>query len=228
MCNIAYLDTRQIDADRLIAEFATPEDRADAARHSRLRRRRQTLAARALLRAALAREAIAPVSPWLLVRSPLGYPNAATSGMVRRVVSLAHSAAIITCATAAAGTIGIDVERIDTDRPVLALARAAFGPAEITDVEGEGATAFYRIWTLREALAKASGQGFDLLVNGKDLVPRFAAAERRRIGDSEWDLASWTLAEGYALAVARQAMNGEPILPPRNIANRAPTTAEAE
>jgi 4'-phosphopantetheinyl transferase len=229
MCSIAYLDATTGAADRLIAAFAQPDDHTDAKRHSRPVRRRQTLAVRALLRAVLAREiTVPPDSPWRLLRSPQGYPNAAAAGTSRRVISLAHSGAIVACATATDGTIGVDVERIGAERPVLALARAAFGPAEVADVERDGAAAFYRIWTLREALAKASGQGFDLLVNGRDLVNGIAAAEPRRIGDGEWDLACWTLEEGYALGFAREASDGSPILPPWNIANpaAAPTRAE--
>jgi phosphopantetheinyl transferase len=209
MCSIAYLDATAAFADPLIAEFATPDDHTDAKRHSRPVRRRQTLAARALLRAVLAREiTVPPASPWRLLRSPQGYPNAAAAGTSRRVISLAHSGAIVACAIATGGTMGVDVERIGAERPVLALARAAFGPTEVADVERGGAAAFYRIWTLREALAKASGQGFGLLVNGRDLVPGIAAAERRRVGDVEWDLACWTLEEGYQLGFARKFVPG--------------------
>jgi phosphopantetheinyl transferase len=134
--------------------------------------------------------------------------------MARRVVSLAHSGAMVACATASDGAIGIDVERMDSGRPLLALARAAFGPAETAEVRSGGIAAFYRIWTLREALAKASGNGFELLVNRKDLVAGLAAAGRRRIGEREWDLACWTPVEGYAMAFAREASDGAPILRP--------------
>jgi 4'-phosphopantetheinyl transferase len=222
MCSMAYLDATGADADRLIAALATAEDHADAARHSRPRRARQSLAARALLRAVLAREDMPPPgSPWRLLRGKQGHPSEAVAGATRRVVSLAHSGTIVACAAAIGGAIGIDVERMDPERPLLALARAAFGPAEIAEVESGGIAAFYRIWTLREALAKASGKGFGMLVNGRDLVADIGAAGRRRIGEREWDLASWTLEEGYALGFARQARETPPILPPWDIADRA-------
>jgi 4'-phosphopantetheinyl transferase len=223
MCSIAYLDATTAASDRLIGEFATLDDHADAARHHLPRRRRQSLAARALLRAVLALEGTgSPASPWHLLRSPQGYPNVATTGNARRSVSLAHSGAIVACAIAARGTIGVDVERIDAERPVAALARAAFGPTEIAEVEREGAMAFYRIWTLREALAKASGQGFGLLVNRLDMAPGIADAGRRRVGGDEWELACWTLDEGYELGFARLAVAGDasPLLLPWNIAHR--------
>ena len=225
MCRIAYLDATTATAERLIAELATREDHADASKHHLPRRRRQSLAARALLRAVLALEDIvSPSSPWQLLRSLQGSPNVAVTGTSRRSISLAHSGVIVACATAEGGRIGVDVERIGLERPVLALARAAFGPAEIAEVEKHGAAEFYRTWTLREALAKASGQGFGLLVNRLDLVPAIAAPDRRRIGDIEWDLASWTLEEGYELGFARQAVasGAPPILPPWNMA--LPTT----
>src|SRR5205085_950313 len=135
-CSIAYLDATSADADRLIAALATAEDHADAARHSRPRRCRQSLAARALLRAVLAGEDTPPPGlPWRLLRSKQGHPAEAAAGTTRRMVSLAHSGAIVACATASDGAIGIDVERMDPRRPLLALARAAFGPKEIAEIE---------------------------------------------------------------------------------------------
>jgi phosphopantetheinyl transferase len=216
MC-IAYLDTTTALADRLIGEFATAADHADAARHGRPRRQRQSLAVRALLRDVLAREVVASPA-WQLLRDPQGHPREAVAGTARRAVSLAHSGELVACATATGGAIGVDVERIAAGRPILGLAQAAFGPTEIGDVERDGVTAFYRIWTLREALAKASAEGFELLVNRQDLVAGVTGAERRRIGERTWDLAYWTVDGGYALAVAREAHDATPIPPPWNIA----------
>ena len=54
--------------------------------------------------------------------------------------------------------IGVDIERLKPGRPFADLARMAFGPMENAEVARSGEPAFYRIWTAREALAKAPPQ----------------------------------------------------------------------
>src|SRR5260221_3912737 len=65
------------------------------------------------------------------------------------------------------GAIGIDVE-FCADRQFENIATAAVSPAEQRVVARYGRDAFYRIWTLREALAKASRSGVMLLTDRKD------------------------------------------------------------
>ena len=50
------------------------------------------------------------------------------------------------------------------------ISAVAFGPLEQARVTEAGACAFYRIWTLREAIAKACGQGLTLATDGRDRV----------------------------------------------------------
>ena len=57
------------------------------------------------------------------------------------------------------GPVGIDVEVHRPRRNFDRLAAAAFGPEEQCLVTADGAPGFYRIWTLKEAMAKASGTG---------------------------------------------------------------------
>ncbi len=52
--------------------------------------------------------------------------------------------------------LGIDLERIDPARPLEKLARHFYHPEEADRIARHGAETFFRIWTLKEALAKAT------------------------------------------------------------------------
>jgi 4'-phosphopantetheinyl transferase len=109
----------------------------------------------------------------------------------------------VAVAIAPAGALGIDIERHRT-RDFAALAARAFGPAERAEVAASGADAFYRIWTLREAVAKATGEGLALAANGRDLVEGGASEPYRRTehGGRVWHLAHVRIAPDCSLAVA--------------------------
>ncbi len=81
-------------------------------------------------------------------------------------ISLSHSRDWFACAMSTAGTIGVDVEVARPGRDWRGIAHAAFGPREIARSTTEHE--FYRIWTLREALAKAHGRGLDHVADGTD------------------------------------------------------------
>nr|WP_294527549.1 4'-phosphopantetheinyl transferase superfamily protein [uncultured Rhodopila sp.] len=114
--------------------------------------------------------------------------------------SLSHSGDMVACGLARIGRIGIDIERIRIGRRILAISQAAFGPAERAAVEFGGAETFYRVWTLREALAKASGAGSGLLVDRVDEIP--VLSDIRPADQSPYRFRYWRLPEHYGLGVA--------------------------
>ena len=203
LIEIAYLDMTSSLADRLAARYANAEDHQLAGRYRHPHGHRQRLMVRVLLRAILARHYPTPAKPWQILRDPDGAPRLAADGLTAPLpfVSLSHSGNLVACAISCGAQLGIDIERIRPDRQVTALAGAAFGPTEAIAVEAAGGNAFYRIWTLREALAKASGAGFGLLMNRTDMVPPDSGARiaRRSIDGTEWDFAYWRLPEPYGL-----------------------------
>ena len=149
----------------LIRRWATDDDRAYAGRRPRSG---SSLLALSALRALLFRAT--RQTGWIVVRSPNGKPSVMTeSGENGPSVSLSHTAGLIAVAVASHGPIGIDVER-HRDRDFTALAEQAFGPLEQQAVASGGRDTFYRIWTLREAVAKATGEGLALVLNRIDLT----------------------------------------------------------
>lgn len=59
----------------------------------------------------------------------------------------------------AVAPVGVDIERLR--RPPIAVARKYFSTGELAAVEGAGdrSAAFFRLWTLKESLAKMEGEG---------------------------------------------------------------------
>jgi 4'-phosphopantetheinyl transferase len=62
--------------------------------------------------------------------------------------------------------VGVDIEKIDADKPVSTMARLAFSQREQADLSAlpilQQIQAFYHCWVRKEACMKASGRGFSL------------------------------------------------------------------
>jgi phosphopantetheinyl transferase len=96
-----------------------------------------------------------------LVRSPVlrHEPNGkpCVDGLA---VSISHSRELVVVAASQAGPVGVDVED-HSAREVSALARRWFDPEELAwmRAQADELTAFLRLWTAKEAVGKALGQG---------------------------------------------------------------------
>ena len=80
--------------------------------------------------------------------------------------NLAHSGSKLLCAFTRSHGVGIDMEYMDTQRPVTRMAQLVFSPRELADLQATETAAqaalFYRYWVRREACLKAAGGGFSL------------------------------------------------------------------
>lgn len=98
--------------------------------------------------------------------------------------------------------VGVDVERIDPGFPTDEIARSFFSPTELTVLNKlsgyERLNAFYRLWTRKEALLKATGEGLDGLTRDIDLLTKNKIIRQERA----WHIWDLSLAEGYAGALA--------------------------
>jgi 4'-phosphopantetheinyl transferase len=137
------------------------EELARAQRFMRAERRTQFLIGRKLLRLALGH--ILQVEPAALEFTerrdnvPLLHWSAAMPGY-----SLAHSGSWIACAVSRHALLGLDVEVIDPQREIEALAVHAFNEAELATLQASAATdrllVFYDLWTRKEARYKLASQ----------------------------------------------------------------------
>ncbi len=180
----------KIDLDRAPLDESALDDeerrRAAAFRFEDLRRR--YVAAHTALHAILSRYTTAPLR---IARAAHGKPYLVDSPLR---FSLSHSGDLALVAVAREVDLGVDVERIAPNRDVIALARRFFPPDEAAAVVRDP-SAFYRLWTRREAYLKATGLGIqglgfpippDYFLADLDLAPAYAAAlacpEPARVG----------------------------------------------
>lgn len=134
-----------------------------------VRRRVQSLATESLLLDLMELVSGRPSSEWQVTRNQDGKPTLASSdGQSAIDVSLSHSGTLALAGITDLGEIGVDLEYRAPRRSISEIASYAFGPLEQQVLESFGQSAFYRIWTLREALAKACGIGFPMLIDGRD------------------------------------------------------------
>jgi 4'-phosphopantetheinyl transferase len=187
-------------ADDALLRWSLPADNFPCAR-------RRSLLARALLRRMFVQTTGIPPGGWVFDVEPSGRPILRNAGCDRvPSISLAHSGGWVAVAASDAGAIGIDIEIHRPHRNFSGIAAAAFGPDEQRMVATGGAATFYRIWTLREAMAKASGEGIAEVV---DRIDRVASGPKEgvwwaSIGATPWLLAHTTPVSGLSLAVAIQ------------------------
>jgi 4'-phosphopantetheinyl transferase len=179
---------------------------------SRVKRSIQSLAARQLLNSLLERNHLNSPSTRLAQDSdghPRLYRDHQPSGIA---ITISHSRAFVACAITDLGCIGIDVE-FCADRPHEDLAAFAFGPEEQHEVARGGSRSFYRIWTMREALAKASPGDIAHVTDGRDY---FAAAPNAGrwcsvIDNTPWVFWTGLLSVNYAFAVALVPRSPTPV-----------------
>lgn len=130
--------------------------------------------------------------------------------------NLSHSGSRALIAVAHSGPVGVDLERIDPDVEIRAITERFFAPSEreqIVQQRGdERVRTFYRIWTAKEALLKATGLG---LSGGLDqAIVKVSGAEisLRSVPPgcppaSSWSMLQWETDCGFiaTLAVAHPA-----------------------
>lgn len=70
-------------------------------------------------------------------------------------ISLSHSNGVIFLALSLSKvSLGVDIEYINTKRDVKLLANNFYHSMEVEQIEQRGVAAFYRVWTLKEAISK--------------------------------------------------------------------------
>jgi 4'-phosphopantetheinyl transferase len=183
-------------------------DGVERARHDRLRREADRV--RFATGAALLRLIVAERTAWSAFEVPIdrtcsmcgkphGRPTITGSGLH---VSVSHSGRWVAVAVMRAWELGVDVEKIE-DIDVGSVQSTALSDAEIADVATIGD--FYRAWSRKEALVKATGDGLgvplnEVVVSNAAAGPRLVAYRGRpRLAAQLFDLQR---RDGYAAALA--------------------------
>ena len=91
-------------------------------------------------------------------------------------ISLAHSKGMIFFALSdVSKALGVDIEYLNFNRDILSVAEAFFHPDEFKALTKHEYAQFYQLWTLKESLAKATGQSILALLtqDTSELLKKF-------------------------------------------------------
>lgn len=207
---VASLRYESDAAVAIVDTWICDEDREAVQAAGRPATVRRTLAGRALLRFLLAGQS-GSSGLWSIGPDERGKPFATRlSGEPGPGISVSHSAGIVIAALSADGDVGVDIECRSRRRSVTEIAQFAFGPREAAAAAVSDA-AFYRIWTLREALAKANGAGLKEAADRCDRVADAPACGTwAMLLDGRWHyLLSHPLVGTFSLALAVRAPVGD-------------------
>jgi len=222
---ILYLDLRTLAAEALDRLGATldPSERARCERFRFAEDRRAYFAAHGLLRYGLSQLFPRPPADWRFREGPQGKPELVDPPPGAALAfNLSHCRTMVAAAFGAGPglDVGVDVEAQDRAAKLdIGVARRFFAADEAARIEAfDDARAsnayFLRLWTLKEAVVKATGRGlsqpldsFSLDVEPPRFLPRPDADLAPPI--SCWRLAQWPR-QGHEIAAAAIFPVGEP------------------
>jgi 4'-phosphopantetheinyl transferase len=184
---------------------------------------RRRVVARAALRVALGRRLGRHPRSLRFELGPHGKPELAPSAGEGPIqFSLSHSGDLCVIAISAQTPVGVDVEQVRERVHLERLVSTRLAAAEASVILGlagkERRSAFYRVWTRKEAYLKAKGVGLSVELGSFTV----SAGERPILvsplsGDqAEWALTDLDLGEGFQGALAsrdRSAGSGAAIVP---------------
>jgi 4'-phosphopantetheinyl transferase len=221
------LDGRDPVVAAAIAAVVTPDDRERAARFRFEADRQRYLHGRLLVRTFLGHHAGLPPRTVAFVNGAFGKPelqlpeSPARAGVLR--FNLSHSGDWVLFALARDREIGVDVEQHRTMSDAMDLARRFFSPPEVAALDVLDPSlrhdAFFRVWSRKEAIIKASGHGLsaglDRFAVSADPPDGADASEGSRRGGQvgfrgldgdpvweRWMIHALEMPSGYAAAVA--------------------------
>lgn len=205
-----HLHTVDLDAwpQPAAAALVSEEERARAARFRRAVHGARWLAARAALRDALGGHAGCAPRALRFAHGEHGKP-ALASPDVPLHFNVSHSGAIALIAVTTLAPIGVDVELEKPLSDWRAVAARFFSEAERAQLAAMTAAGrqhgFYRCWTRKEAIIKATGAGlsadltaFDISLGAPRVIADRSPGGRRR----HWQLHHLAPADGYTGAIA--------------------------
>ncbi|TAN48401.1 MAG: 4'-phosphopantetheinyl transferase superfamily protein [Methylococcaceae bacterium] len=182
-------------------------ERQRAARYLNAPARRRFLLCRAALRLLLARQLSLPPLMLQLHVNDYGKPYLAEP-VADLAFNLTHSDELGLIAISRAGPVGVDVESWRDTRQMDAIAQRCFAAAEYQRwqdlAQSERTPAFFKLWTRKEAFAKAVGRGIALGLEHIEFGQRgeliAVPPDCGHVGD--WWVCDLDVAEGYSAAVA--------------------------
>jgi 4'-phosphopantetheinyl transferase len=204
-----WLDAEPAVMDEL-ARSLSPDEWARARRFRTARHRDASIVGRGRLREVLGLTlGSAPSAVQLAVGSG-GKPRLDGAIGARVRFNVAHSSALMLCAITIAGDVGVDVERVDETVDWEDIAARSFATAERQAIAALPAArqraAFFACWTRKEAVIKATGEGFGRPLDSfvVSVAPADACDPARGV-PGDWFLAGVPVPSNYHATVAVRA-----------------------
>lgn len=195
MADFLVASTNTAEAESTIKAFCIPQDFACTLAPEKSAHKR--LLARALTRKLLAKNT--GKNDWEFLYQQNGKPYLQSfNGVETPHISWSHSKDFVAAAISLRSPLGIDIEEW-CPRPFDQLAAFAFGNREQQEIKEYGEAAFYRIWTIREAKAKATGLGLWPHMDGHDQTPPISIEYSK---DEIWEI-HYTIVHGCSVAIAQ-------------------------
>ena len=170
----------------------SPREHARASRFHFPRDRDRYIVAHGITRMILARYLGGDAAALTINVLPGGKPVVPDAGLS---FSIAHAHRLVCCAVSTQGDVGVDIERVQTF-DYWPVAQRMLGSDELAELHreaarGRGRQCFFRLWTRKEALVKATGEGLN-----------DPASADNRGASNRWALGEFTLGRRYVGAVA--------------------------
>jgi 4'-phosphopantetheinyl transferase len=190
-----------------LAGIASDAERDRAAAFRQVADAHRHLLGRGILRVALARLLSVSPTSLRLQQTPAGKPFLEGGP----VFNIAHSGNVVLIAITDTGRLGVDVEAIRPLGDLTGLARTTFDRDELDALARTPAAdqqdTFYRIWTRKEAILKAIGEGLSALrsvsVSAEREVPNaLRRLDREHEVVTEWTVRSLPSSPSTAAAIA--------------------------
>ena len=201
---------------KAFARTLSPDEKARAERFKFDKHRNRFIAGRGVLREMLGRYLGANPADLRFEYSSNGKPGFAATFSGNGVhFNLSHSEDLALMAVTKIGNVGVDVECVRALKDMDHLVERFFSARENKLFQnvpaGEKPAAFFNLWTRKEALLKATGEGItrSLSLVEVSFLPgepaRLLAVSGDEVKAAEWCLRELEPAPGFAAAVAIQA-----------------------
>jgi 4'-phosphopantetheinyl transferase len=164
------VDVWQFELDLAADEVAelervlSPDEQARASRFRHANDRDRYIVAHGSLRMLLGRYIDESPGQLEFSHTPNGKPRLVNPAHPALCFNMSHSGKVALVAVACGREVGIDVERIDLNCDFESVAREFFAPAEQaalrTSPSHERCNTFFQLWTCKESVLKAMGEGF--------------------------------------------------------------------
>lgn len=149
-------DRNSLDLDCYLKLLSDPEQHRWL-NYSNIKKRRQFLLGRVLIRIMLSKTFQRPLTEWRLTASgPLNILNPG----IPVTINLSHSEDYVLCGVIESGKLGVDIQYISESRDYMGIARSSFHEKEVQLLEHLPQRLqrqlFFRLWTLKESMIKAN------------------------------------------------------------------------